>query len=189
MRPKPGGRGGEPGGLRDRGGDDELAIRIPHERVGERHERVGGVDVEDGDEDRVRRTPERGRLRSPRSSDASCRRIACSSSWSAAPGSRPSWSTSRLARRPVHLEGLGLPVAPVESEHPQRVEPLPERVIRGERLELPHQLGLSTAGEVRLDPTLERDEAKLVEPRGRRTQHVASATSASASSLQSASAS
>jgi serine/threonine-protein kinase len=42
---------------------------------------------------------------------------------------------------------------------------------RDPRLE--RRVGLATAGEVRLYPTLERDEAELVEPRGRRTQHVA----------------
>ena len=34
--------------------------------------------------------------------------------------------------RPVHLEGLRLSVAPVEGEHPQRLEPLPEGVLGGQ---------------------------------------------------------
>jgi hypothetical protein len=64
----------------------------------------------------------------------------------------------------VDGERLGLPVAPVQRQHELSAEPLPQRVIRDERLELTHDLGVAAELEVGVDPRLDRGHAQLLEP-------------------------
>ena len=63
----------------------------------------------------------------------------------------------------VDLERLGLAPAAVEREHQLATEPLAERVLVDARLELGHDRAVPAEPEQRLDPSLDRLEAKLVE--------------------------
>ena len=63
----------------------------------------------------------------------------------------------------VHVERLGLPAAPVEREHQLRTEPLPQRMLGGERLELRDQVCPATEREVCLDPLLENRQPSFLE--------------------------
>ena len=70
----------------------------------------------------------------------------------------------RLPRRAVGLERLGLPARAVEREHQLAAEPLAQRVLGDERLELGDERGVPAEREVCVDPLLERREAQLLEP-------------------------
>ena len=63
----------------------------------------------------------------------------------------------------VDVERLGLPTAPVEREHQQRAEPLTQRMLGGERLELRDQVWPATEREVCLDPFLENRQPPFLE--------------------------
>ena len=54
---------------------------------------------------------------------------------------------------------------PVEREHVLRAEPLSERVLRDQRLQLADDVAMAAEREVGLDPPFERAEAQLLEPR------------------------
>ena len=56
----------------------------------------------------------------------------------------------------VGLERLGLPARPVQREHQLTAQPLAQRVLRDETLELAHELRVAAEREVGLDPLLER---------------------------------
>ena len=62
------------------------------------------------------------------------------------------------------LERVGLAPAPVQREHPLRVQPLPQRVLRQQRVDLPDDLVMPAGGQVRLDRQLPGREPQLVEP-------------------------
>ena len=68
--------------------------------------------------------------------ETSWRRIAPFSCWSAGPGSIPSSSTSARRAALVDLERLGLPSRAVERQHQLPAQPLAQRMLRDERLEL-----------------------------------------------------
>ena len=70
-----------------------------------------------------------------------------------------------LARVLVGLERLRLAPASVEREHELAARALAKRVLADERLELADELGGATELELRLDPLLDRRQAKLLEPR------------------------
>ena len=78
----------------------------------------------------------------PSSSEASCVRIACSSARSGADGSIPKRRHELLARLAVDLERLGLAARAVEREHLLAAQPLAQRVLGGQRLELAHERGV-----------------------------------------------
>ena len=63
----------------------------------------------------------------------------------------------------VDVERLGLPTAPVEREHQQRAEPLTQRMLGGERLELRDQVWPATEREICLDPFLENRQPPFLE--------------------------
>ena len=65
----------------------------------------------------------------------------------------------RMPRVLERLERLRLSPGAIQREHELSAEPLPERMRPHERLELAGQGRVSTAGEVGLDPLLERREA------------------------------
>ena len=98
-------------------------------------------------------------------SGTSWRRIADSSARSSGDGSIPSPSTSaRWASRYASSASACRPAA-VEREHQLTAQPLAQRVLADERLELAGDLGVPSAGEVGLDPRAEAAEAQIVEPR------------------------
>jgi hypothetical protein len=68
-------------------------------------------------------------------------------------------------RRPVGVESLGLAAASVERQHQLSVQPLPQRVLGDERLELGHEIGVTAGGEIGVDPLLERGDPHLLHPR------------------------
>ena len=70
----------------------------------------------------------------------------------------------RVARLPVGVERLGLAPGAIQREHPLGVQPLAQRVLRDERLELADHVGVPPRREVRLDRQLVRVHAQLVEP-------------------------
>ncbi len=49
----------------------------------------------------------------------------------------------RVARPPVRAEGVGLPATAVQRQHPQAVEALAQRLLRDQRLQLAHRLGVA----------------------------------------------
>ena len=70
-----------------------------------------------------------------------------------------------LARVPsVGLERLGLASRPVERQHQLIAQPLPEWMRRDRGFELTHQLRVAPAGQIGIDPLLERRPAELLEP-------------------------
>ena len=69
------------------------------------------------------------------------------------------------SRQPVGLERLRLAIGPVEREHQLAAQPLPQRVLADEPLELAHQVGVAAVLEVGFDPLLESRQAQLLEPR------------------------
>ena len=70
----------------------------------------------------------------------------------------------RLAGRAVGLERVRLAAGAVEGEHELAAEPLTERVLPHERLELAGDLGVPPEGEVGVDALAEAAEAEVVEP-------------------------
>ncbi len=65
----------------------------------------------------------------------------------------------------IDLERLRLPTGAVEREHQLRPEPLPERMLANERLELRDEVGVSADRELRLGAFLEQCEVELLEAR------------------------
>ena len=64
----------------------------------------------------------------------------------------------------VGVERFRLPARAVEREHELAAERLAERVLSDQRLELADDVAVPPELEIRLDPLLERDESKLLEP-------------------------
>ena len=96
-------------------------------------------------------------------SEASCSRIARSSLRRSSLGSRPSSSRSCPAAVAIRLERLRVPTRAVEREHQLPAEPLHERMLGDERLELADELAVATELEVGVDPRLERAQPQLLE--------------------------
>ena len=71
----------------------------------------------------------------------------------------------RLVRTAVGLERLGLPPGAVQREHLPATQPLAQRMLPYERLELADQPGVAAAGEVRVDPIAEACQAQVLQPR------------------------
>ena len=71
----------------------------------------------------------------------------------------------RAPRRGVGLERLGLAPAAIEREHEVGGEPLAQRVVIDELLELADDLGMAAGFEVRFDAQLERRDPLLVQAR------------------------
>ena len=69
----------------------------------------------------------------------------------------------RGARLTVGLQRLGLPSRAVEHEHPLRVEPLAQRLLRREHVELADDLAMPSRRYVALDRQLERRQAQLLQ--------------------------
>ena len=63
----------------------------------------------------------------------------------------------------VGVERLGLPAGAVEREHQLAAQALPQRMLGDERLELADQLGVAAAGQIGVDPLLERRQPQLLE--------------------------
>src|SRR4029453_7165012 len=71
-----------------------------------------------------------------------------------------------------HLSGfvvdpkrLGLTARPGEGDHELGAESLSQRVLRDQRLELRHQLGMAAKRKLGLDPVLRGRRAQLLQPR------------------------
>ena len=75
---------------------------------------------------------------------------------------RPAWR----AHGAKGLERLRLAAAPVEGEHLQPAQALPERVRGHERIDLPQHGGVVAGGQLRLHATLDGEQPQLVEARG-----------------------
>jgi hypothetical protein len=69
-----------------------------------------------------------------------------------------------VAQLPVGAQRVGLPPGPVEGEHPQGPEALPERMRRGERFQLRDEIPVPAARQQRLGPRFERGQAFLLQP-------------------------
>jgi hypothetical protein len=74
-------------------------------------------------------------------------------------------SRPRVAER---LERLGLSARPVEREHELTSKALAQRMLGDQRLQLADELVVAAEGEVRVDPKLQRGDAKLFEAKDRR---------------------
>ena len=70
----------------------------------------------------------------------------------------------RAPRSPVRLERLGLAPAAVEREHPLRVQPLAQRVLGQQRIDLADELVMAAGGQVRVDRQLRGRQPQLLEP-------------------------
>ena len=71
----------------------------------------------------------------------------------------------RLPRLGVGLQGLGLPIGPVEGEHLLRAEPFPQRVLAYEQVELAESLFVTAERELAVDPVHQRCQPQFVELR------------------------
>ena len=67
-----------------------------------------------------------------------------------------------LAGTLVGGQRLGLPASAIEGAHQQRLRPLPQRLLGDQRLQLPHQPGMLTQGQLRRDAILQRAQAQLL---------------------------
>ena len=67
------------------------------------------------------------------------------------------------ARVLVGLQRVRLPVAPIQSKHEVRTEPLAIGVLADQRLELHNHVGMAAERELRLDQLLERRDPQVVE--------------------------
>jgi hypothetical protein len=88
---------------------------------------------------------------------------------------RSTWFDSELVDKGCtsHSIGgqcVGLAATAVESKHVQRTRSLAEWVLGSKRLELAHELGVTSAREISLDTPLECHETELVESSGRLPQ-------------------
>jgi hypothetical protein len=70
----------------------------------------------------------------------------------------------RAPRIAVRLQRICLPPRAVQREHQLGTQPLPQRVLADEQLELADQLGAPAEREIALDPLLQRLQPKPVEP-------------------------
>jgi hypothetical protein len=68
-------------------------------------------------------------------------------------------------RRAVGGQRGGLLPGPVQREHEQLVQPLPQWLGRGQRLQLDHDLAVPPQVQVRVNPGLERVQPHLGQPR------------------------
>ena len=64
----------------------------------------------------------------------------------------------------VNVERLGLPPRTVEREHQLAAQPLAERFLADERLQIRDDFGVAPQCQVGLDPLLERAEPHLLKP-------------------------
>ena len=94
----------------------------------------------------------------------SCLRIACSSSCSDRPGSSPKLLPESLPRFAVHRQRLDLTAGAVQREHQLRAQPLTQRELAYQRVQLADQLLLVAEREIGVDPVLQRRQASLLEP-------------------------
>ena len=70
-------------------------------------------------------------------------------------------------RRPggaIRLQGIGLPFGAVEREHQLPAEPLAERLLCNQRLELRDEVGMAAEEEIGVDALFEGSLAQLLEP-------------------------
>ena len=91
-------------------------------------------------------------------------RIFSSSDRSSGPGSIPSSSTSTSPRFLVGAQRVGLAARPVQREHQQLAEPLPDRVLLGEPLGLHRDRRVPAPFQIDRELGLQRDEVQLLEP-------------------------
>jgi len=68
------------------------------------------------------------------------------------------------------LQGIGLPVRPVQRQHQLAPQPLPERVLGQQPLQLPDQRGMPCQRQIGLDPVLQRGQAQRLPPGALRFQ-------------------
>ena len=91
-------------------------------------------------------------------SASSWTRICCSSSRRAGPGSSPSSSREQPSRPSERVEGVCLAPGAVKREPELGVEPLVERMLGDQQLELPDEIGMTAERELRVDEILVRRE-------------------------------
>ena len=113
------------------------------ERVVEAGEELGQLGLAADEHAARARGRRRGRWRGARGRAPGPARGSPGAARAARPGSMPSSSDRARARVAVGLERLGLAAAAVEGEHQLAAEPLAERMLGHERLELAHQLGVA----------------------------------------------
>ena len=77
----------------------------------------------------------------------------------------PELARQLAPRRPVGLQRLGLARRAVQREHQLAAQPLAQRVLGDQRLELADELRVPAGGEVGVDALLERREPQLLQPR------------------------
>ena len=70
----------------------------------------------------------------------------------------------RAPRVPVGLQRLGLTAAPIQRQHPQAMQPLAQRVLGQQRLDLADDRLMAAGGEVRVQSQLLRRQPQLLEP-------------------------
>ena len=82
------------------------------------------------------------------------------------PGLEPELIDQAPAGRLEHVERVGLAPGAIEGEHQARDQPLTQRVLVNEPLELGHELGAVTERELGLEPRLKRAQPQLLKPLG-----------------------
>lgn len=102
------------------------------------------------------------------SSNESCRSIAASSSRSQEPGSIPSSSTKVVRARWYASRASACRPGPVQSEHQEPAQPLPQRIFGDQRLDLRDRVGVVAQRNLRFKSALERQHPQLLQTRGNR---------------------
>ena len=152
----------------------ELAFRLADERCRKLEKAVERGLAEHGDEDR----PQLFRSMAARASG-----LGQVESWILAKHRRlevaqprPGLDTELVdegrSSAPIRVKSLDLAARAVQGEHQEPAWPLPQRVLRDERLDLGDRVGVLADLELCLEPTLARKDAKLVETRSDRRDEV-----------------
>ena len=165
-------RGGHSELVRGRGGrrQQQLSRRLPCERRREVRETLEPLQCERGDEERPARA--RDRL-APRARMGELRVLAEDRGVQfAQPRARLDAELGHQHRpgAAVCLERFGLSPRPVQRGHQEPAGPFAERMLRHEPLERGNDVDVAPEGELRLHPTLEREDPQLLEPRDDRRE-------------------
>ena len=79
------------------------------------------------------------------------------------PGVDTELTGEQVTRPPVGGERFGLPAAPVQRQHELAVQPLPQRILVGQLLQLGGERVVPAKRQIRIDPRLQRGEPQFLQ--------------------------
>ncbi len=146
-------------GIVDQPFEHHLPRRVTRQRASERQQRGDSPLHERDDEHRALRQRRRRQLQ--RAVLPQDRLLELAQRWARLD---PQLVDQRAPRALVRGQRFGLPTAAIQRQHQLPAQPLAQRVLRDQPLELGDEVAVASEREVGLDPLLERREAKLLEP-------------------------